>query len=309
MPLIRTRFSLALTAMLISALFFANADESSTESPSEGSTEQASDPAIDPASDPRMVFYQNTSPLWQARIRAYCGYYSSDEEQDLRCLSDILGAFVVAKERMAQTKEERSKDAFPETFWEDFERVVKDIARTIPFHPLCIDKLPMAPLSESDLDGQTATCDNAQTGHITVRESGWILSSHPLDEEGFSQGWAGYRVVESTPAENGGMDLWIEAVQNTGGTGNFDMIWQLHLPAQEGLDETRFDAIQSIGGGDRCNDGKTAIHQIRPGSVTYKHAATPYRLLNPELEDDAFLEWIIRMVDEESNPPEEGSLL
>lgn len=305
MPSIRTRFTLVLLILLISALVLANADESSPEGSSEGPSEQAIDPAI----DPRMAFYENTSPLWQARIRAYCGHYSGNEEPDLICLGETLGTFVTAIEKQKQTDEERRKNPVPETFWQNIDRLSKALIRTIPFHPLCIDKLPMAPLSESDLDGRTATCDNSQTGYITVRENGWFFSAHPEHEEGFSQGWAAYRLVESTPAEHSGMDLWIEAVQNTGGTGNFDRIWQLHLPVQEGIDETRFDAIQTVGGGDRCNDGKSAIESIQPGTVTYNHAATPYRLLNPELEENAFFEYIIRMMEEESNPPEERSPL
>ncbi|HEY7906882.1 MAG TPA: hypothetical protein VIC53_08170 [Wenzhouxiangella sp.] len=313
MPSMRARFIIILIALLISAFVFSNADDSSAEGPNQDPIEEASDPAVDPAidppMDPRMALYENTSPLWQARIRAYCGHYSGNEEPDLVCLGETLGALVTAIERQKQTDEERRKNPVPETFWQDIDRLSKALARTIPFHPLCIDKLPMAPLSESDLDGRTATCDNAQTGHITVRESGWFLSSHPLDEEGFSQGWAGYRIVESTPAEIGGKDLWIEAVQNTGGTGNFDRIWQIHLPAQEGIDETRFEAIQTVAGGDRCNDGKGTIENIQPGLITYNHAATPYRLLNPDLEDDAFFQYIIRMMEEESNPPEEGSPL
>ncbi|MDR9454013.1 MAG: hypothetical protein RI542_08810, partial [Wenzhouxiangella sp.] len=140
-----------------------------------------------------------------------------------------------------------------------------------------------------------------QTADILVRQSGWILSSFPDHEDGSSGGWAAYQVVERIEVDGRGPFVWIEATQNTGGTGNFDKIWLLRLPPEQVTQQTRFDWVFEIGGGDRCNDGKNAIHETHPGAVTYKHAATPYRLLNPSDDDNTFLEYLIRMVEEESD--------
>ncbi|HEY7906880.1 MAG TPA: hypothetical protein VIC53_08160, partial [Wenzhouxiangella sp.] len=153
-----------------------------------------------------------------------------------------------------------------------------------------------------DPDTRIAQCDEKYPSPITVRESGWFLSQYPDDEDGNSMGWAAYRVVERAEADYdyGGTNIWIEATLNTGGTGHFDGIWQLHLPANQDMTRPRFAWIHQIGGGDRCNDGKSAIHEIGPDAITYRYAATPYRLLNPGNEDNTFLEYIIGMLEQEA---------
>jgi hypothetical protein len=218
--------------------------------------------------------------------------------------SKQTGKETTAKEK---TREEQSQAPVSATFWDDDEELANALTQAVPFHPLCLDQLPMTPFGDGEPEGRTISCDNTQTADILVRQSGWILSSFPGHEEGFSGGWAAYNIFERIEVNDRGAFVWIEATQNTGGTGNFDKIWLLRLSPAQTMQQTRFDWVFEIGGGDRCNDGKNAIHETHPGAVTYKHAATPYRLLNPGDDDNTFLEYVIRMLEEESDSADDSA--
>lgn len=295
MPSIRTRFILVLLILFVTLLFQVNAEESSTE-------DTAKDSAGD-LSDPRLIYYDNLSPLWQARIRAHCGHYTGAEPpEDTSCLTHTLSTLVLADSRKEALQDNDQSDPEKDAFWDEVVALLYDLSEAIPFHPLCIDKLPITPLGGVDPDTRIAQCDEHYPSPIVVRESGWFLSQYPDDEDGNSMGWAAYRVVERAEADYdyGGTNIWIEATLNTGGTGHFDGIWQLHLPANQDMTRPRFAWIHQIGGGDRCNDGKSAIAEITPSTVTYQYAATPYRLLNPGNEDNTFLAYIIGMLEQEA---------
>ena len=147
-----------------------------------------------------------------------------------------------------------------------------------PFHPLCLDQLGLFGRNFEARDIETISCEGPYTEAIERRENGWVYADQPRTPEGYPTGYIGYQIQSSTPLPKTSItSLWLNVVENGGGNADYSDIWHMHYNAQDNT----LTPQHRLSGGDRCSGGQQRIHGANAQFVTYEHAASPYRLLNP----------------------------
>jgi len=134
-------------------------------------------------------------------------------------------------------------------------------------HPECLDFL--GPWSKEDI--QLIDCSGLDLS--TIEREGDEFGARYGDGQAVAYRYAGVDIKFPT-----GYRL-LEVGTDGGGSGLFSSIILLY---RDQKDKTKYEVVVRTPSGDRCNDGNKWVSEVSSDGFTFKSAATPFRLLNPD---------------------------